>query len=201
MMYRRHRRGAAGGHVAPGLTGLRLGLVVVVGLAASCQDGIEPAGPSLEGGVPRDGAVEVTALPESDGGGCEPFLPALLTGSLMATGLACLECHGGTSADGQRFHAAGTVFDDVAREDRCQGVGEVQVVLTEPDGTEHRFLSNLAGNFYFDRELEFPVQARLEADGRVRRMAEDVEHGDCNACHTAEGEQNAPGRIVTPLVP
>jgi len=29
-------------------------------------------------------------------------------------------------------------------------------------------------------------------------MEDDVEHGDCNACHTASGEADAPGRIVRP---
>jgi len=30
--------------------------------------------------------------------------------------------------------------------------------------------------------------------------ADDIEqtNGDCNACHSAEGEQGAPGRIVLP---
>jgi len=33
---------------------------------------------------------------------------------------------------------------------------------------------------------------------RERRMTTPQFDGDCNACHTQDGLQNAPGRIVVP---
>ena len=36
------------------------------------------------------------------------------------------------------------------------------------------------------------------ANGKVRAMAQAVSSGDCNACHTLHGAQNAPGRIMAP---
>lgn len=113
-------------------------------------------------------------------------------------GRACLGCHGEDPSDRGFLTVAGTVFADVRQEDDCPGVDGAEVELTDATGRRVRLPTNLAGNFYLRTPVVFPLRARVIAGGRVRAMEDDVEHGDCNACHTASGEADAPGRIVRP---
>jgi hypothetical protein len=43
------------------------------------------------------------------------------------------------------------------------------------------------------------VTTRVEYNGQVRKMLTPLATtGNCNACHTEAGTQNAPGRIMLP---
>ena len=171
---------------------------------AGCADDPGPAGPrdaSLpDAGVADAGPIAVARLPDG-GADCALWGPSALPSSFMATGHPCLECHDRPAGAADAMTVAGTVFHRLRAHDDCQGESDVAVVVTGAEGDELRLQSNFAGNFYSTRALAFPIRARLETGGRVRRMADRVETGDCNGCHTQDGVEDAPGRIVTPAAP
>jgi hypothetical protein len=108
-------------------------------------------------------------------------------GPMMRPGEDCLGCHG--------FTAAGTVFDvpDAVVDD---GVKGVRVHLTGADGTTVTVRSNEAGNFYTKERLVFPLEVRVEKDGRSETMDEPAPDGRCNRCHTLPPLEDAPGRVA-----
>lgn len=117
----------------------------------------------------------------------------------MHPGMACLNCHAGN--DGPDVAAAGTVYPTPHEPDDCHGVSDATqavVVLTGSDGVEHVLPVNSAGNFLFDGALARPYRAKVVYDGRERVMLQPQVSGDCNGCHTEQGEHGAPGRIFLP---
>lgn len=119
---------------------------------------------------------------------------------LMHPGFACITCH--TDNQGPPFTIAGTVFQGLHAVDDCNGKPDVTVELTGADGTLTTLVSNAAGNFMLPVEqsqVVFPIHARVRIGTLVREMDGAVPHGDCNHCHTVDGWQGAPGRIVEPL--
>lgn len=46
--------------------------------------------------------------------------------------------------------------------------------------------------------LANPFTAKITAGGRERSMTTPQTSGDCNSCHTADGAEGAPGRILLP---
>ena len=90
--------------------------------------------------------------------------------------------------------------------DDCLGGGATiaggVVVVTDANGVEHsaNILSN--GNFFIESEatLVTPIHAEVRsADGtKVNKMNDPVDSGDCNSCHTENGANDAPGRIMAP---
>lgn len=177
--------------------------LLMAALAGACTGDGTPAGPRdasvPDVGPPRGGGI-VTTLPDG-GQDCEQWLPAAFPSSFMATGQPCLECHDRPMGSAEGMTVAGTVFDRLRTADGCQGVEDVRIVVSDAEGRTIELHSNFAGNFYTSREVAFPITARLEVDGWVRRMGVRVDHGDCNRCHTAGGAEMAPGRIVTPAPP
>jgi hypothetical protein len=81
------------------------------------------------------------------------------------------------------------------------------VEITDANGKVFKTTtSTLSGNFHMSSKAMpgflAPYTARiLDAAGNVRKMAGKQTNGDCNVCHTAAGDQGAPGRIVAPSVP
>jgi hypothetical protein len=126
-------------------------------------------------------------------------------GALKNAGEPCLECHrpGGKAAE--FLHAAGgTVY---ARRDaaRDAGIGGVEVTLRDASGRTATMMANAAGNFWWDRELRFPVSAavrrRVEGDGGagsppVASPGPTCSSGDCNRCHAVPPAGGARGRIA-----
>jgi len=165
-----------------------LALLAVV-LAACASDPPEPA--REDAGAPDAGTPD--AGPEQ----CEYFALAFVPSTAMRPGRPCLDCHD-EDDDIAPLTLAGTVFDDRHAEDDCRGVRSVQVIVTGADGTEHRLLTEVAGNFMTTADVAFPASARVVDDSAERSMLGPVEHGNCNACHTSEGAMDAPGRIVAP---
>ena len=151
-----------------------------------------------DGRLLRPDASRDSALP-TDGGECEPWSPAMSATSLMLPGAPCLDCHFRVLGPSDPMTVAGTVFADVRQREGCPGVSGVRVIVTDADGTEVAFTTNLAGNFYIRRELTFPIRVRLEDGELSREMEGEVDTGSCNTCHTPEGAEMAPGRVVAPL--
>ena len=48
------------------------------------------------------------------------------------------------------------------------------------------------------RRVMPPFKAKVTYMGRERAMAATQTSGDCNACHTQNGANSAPGRILLP---
>jgi hypothetical protein len=128
-------------------------------------------------------------------------------GPTMNPGLACgsSNCHG-SGGEGPRLWFGGTVYRTGHEPNLCRGGpadgDEARVVVTDKNGKVVSRLVNSAGNFVLEREdlgsLAFPIRAKVTYQGRERAMNTPQNSGDCNGCHTRDGTNGAPGRIVLP---
>jgi hypothetical protein len=117
-------------------------------------------------------------------------------GSTMAPGQACQSgrCHGGD------FDASGTIYPTAHEPDKCVGTGGSQVIITDANNTSYTLPVNPTGNFYtsFPASFKMPYTAKVVSGSKTRVMVGPQTNGDCNACHTEKGTQNAPGRVMAP---
>jgi hypothetical protein len=118
----------------------------------------------------------------------------------MAPGEPCLGCHLNNK---RKFWFAGTVFPTGHEPDDCfasSTVAGAQVVVTDSTGKALTATVGSTGNFYVARSGAFtpPFRAKVVKDGKTREMAAEQMDGDCNSCHTEQGTNLAPGRIVAP---
>ena len=111
----------------------------------------------------------------------------------MSPGRACLDCHS--------FAVAGTIYPTGHETNDCQGLNDAQVmlVITDANGDSATLPVNSVGNFAASGELTLPFTAKIVRGNAERRMRTPQTNTDCNECHTAEGANGAPGRIVPPL--
>lgn len=128
--------------------------------------------------------------------------------SRMNPGEACIACH--TEEDeGPTFQLAGTVYLTGHEPNDCNGgpvdtTDKASVVVTDANGKTITMPVNAAGNFYKQSltKLATPYVAKVLFQGRERIMAKEQTNGDCNSCHTQDGEPDGddqtPGRIVLP---
>jgi hypothetical protein len=119
----------------------------------------------------------------------------------MNPGLACITCH--AANEGPSFHVGGTVYPTLHENDRCYGVEAIgRVEVTDAEGRIYSAAINAYGNFRIDRSaglMTFPIRAKvISSSGSVREMPIPAPHGNCNACHTEQGANGAPGRILAP---
>lgn len=122
-------------------------------------------------------------------------------GPTMNPGRACIACHQNSGDDdAPSFAFAGTVMGGVHDDDLCRGVEGVTVeILDRDDVSVAQAMTNAAGNFFLRDPEVRPFRVRLQYQGRTREMFGHQDAvGDCMACHTAEGQSGAPGRIVAP---
>jgi hypothetical protein len=160
------------------------------GGGASTPDG----GAASDGGAGADGS-------SSDAGGTNYNTPAQcssgqnwngLSGPTMQPGAACGGCH--------VFTVAGTVYPTAHEPTYCNGanVSGTTVVITDAKGHVTTLQVNSAGNFYAQTSIVTPFQAKVVHGGNERAMSESQTSGDCNSCHTQQGANSAPGRIILP---
>lgn len=116
--------------------------------------------------------------------------------ALMHPGGACIACH--SSGEGPWYSAAGTVYPTTHEPDDCNGASGITVTITDAAGNVSSQTANSAGNFYFRTNFQFPIHAKVEANGATRQMLTPQMSGDCDLCHTQNGTANAPGRVVAP---
>lgn len=126
----------------------------------------------------------------------------------MFPGRACIDCHTREDDDdAPGFSVAGTVYPTGREPNDCngvQGLNDVQVVITDALGRVYTLAPNRAGNFFLEREsstpFAYPYTAKVVSGGgaKVRAMNTPQQSGDCNACHTQDGKNDAPGRVVIP---
>lgn len=118
----------------------------------------------------------------------------------MRPGHACISCHT-REGEGPRFTFAGTVFPTAHEPNDCKGYGggDAVLVIVDADGAEHEIrITNGSGNFGVSLSVPLPYAAKLRYDGRERAMKTAQTSGDCNSCHTEDGDDDAPGRVMLP---
>ncbi len=117
-------------------------------------------------------------------------------GRNMAPGDNCITCHQNTEAP--VYALAGTVMGAYKDDNGCNGIGGTTVRITDANGTTFDLPTTSAGNFYTRKSIVMPYTAKVLRNGKERAMAAMQTDGNCANCHTAEGQNNAPGRIVPP---
>ncbi len=115
----------------------------------------------------------------------------------MAPGQACQACH--QKQGGPAFTIAGTVYPSAHEPANCNGApGPMQVVVTDKNAKVVTITTNGVGNFSSNATLAAPFTAKVVAGAKTRAMAGALTSGDCNSCHTQNGTNGAPGRILAP---
>jgi hypothetical protein len=174
--------------------------------------------PKNDGGVtPSDtGAPGNDAAPIDDDAGPEFNVPPQCTSNTywtsgdtgsanMHPGLACRKCHVlGGSASKKTFDIGGTLYPTAHEPDDCNGIGNATIVITDANGATHSLSVNAVGNFSNDdlfgiAPIPKPYKAKVVVGGKERPMITPQTDGDCNNCHTQNGTQSAPGRLIVPL--
>lgn len=121
--------------------------------------------------------------------------------SNMDPGRTCISCHA-SSREGPRYELAGTVYPTAHEPDDCNGVNGgtsgAQVVVIDATGAQIVLQVNSVGNFYSREAFTAPYAAKVVKDGQERVMLSTQEDGDCNGCHSENGTNQAPGRIMLP---
>jgi hypothetical protein len=119
----------------------------------------------------------------------------------MQPGRACITCHLANGGD-PIVEVGGTVYPTLREPDRCEGVrGGAVVVVTDAKGRTEELAVGPTGNFSLrarNPKLEMPLSVKVIAGGKERRMFGKPSTGDCNSCHTEQGTNGAPGRILFP---
>lgn len=112
-------------------------------------------------------------------------------GPTMRPGESCPSCH--------NFLIAGTVFPTGHEPNDCNGVNAgVTVEITDAAGKVLTLEVNSVGNFYTTNSITFPYTAVLRSAKGTRAMSTPQSSPACNGCHTENGTNGAPGRIVAP---
>jgi hypothetical protein len=146
------------------------------------------AGPDLGDSVPNSAPVCTSGV---------YWLLGNLGTDVMNPGQACITCH--ATNNGPTFTAAGTVYPTTHEPNNCDGqVSGWTLVITDAAGNRISLTPNLAGNFDTKTPIVFPYTVQLSANGQTREMLTPQSTGDCNSCHTQDGANGAPGRIVAP---
>lgn len=181
-------------------------LLVLAVLAAACGGiGSTSTGPGDGGAADPDAAASDGAFDDASlvctSGRTSP--PALL-GSSHRPGESCMAtgCHAPSNPELPAFVISGTVYPTLHEPDDCVGGGAdasvVTVVVTDSTNTVRTLTVNAGGNFLYRGAFTPPYTAKVVMDGKENAATAPQTSGDCNSCHTAQGANGAPGRIMTP---
>lgn len=122
--------------------------------------------------------------------------------SSMHPGRACNACHQVSGGPNLRF--AGTVYRGAHDVDDCNGAAPpppLTVEITDKFGKTVTGAVNAAGNFTVQPpkgRFSAPYRAKILDGAKTRAMVGSVTSGDCNTCHSADGINGAPGRVLAP---
>jgi hypothetical protein len=110
----------------------------------------------------------------------------------MRPGDLCSNCHS--------FSIAGTAYKTEHEKAGCAGasVTGATVVITDATGAVTTLPVGSAGNFYSTAGITAPFRVKILYQGRERDMLSPQAFGSCNFCHTPNGANAAPGRIMLP---
>jgi mono/diheme cytochrome c family protein len=126
------------------------------------------------------------------------WAPGTPASPLMHPGKTCIACHSATG--GPSFTLAGTVFPTLHEPNDCNGAaggGSMTVVIIDAAGKTHSMPVNAAGNFTRVTGIPMPYRAMVVKGTKTREMKTAQTDGDCNGCHTEQGN-HSPGRIMAP---
>ena len=122
----------------------------------------------------------------------------------MNPGLPCRACHLQREEEEARFFM-GTVYPTLHEEDRCYSnvPAGTRVEIIDANGNVALTLPvRPRGNFMstsLNAGIALPFTARVVSPtGGVTQMMTPQTTGDCNGCHTEQGANGAPGRILLP---
>ncbi len=122
-------------------------------------------------------------------------------GSQMQPGKACITCHE-ANEDEPIVWVGGTVYPTLHEPNGCYGATEGQVVVTDATGRVITMPVGPTGNFSLSAKsaaaLVMPIRAKVVRNGSERVMGSPQSTGNCNECHTEQGANGAPGRILLP---
>lgn len=208
---------AAGLAIVLGLVAAPLGCSSSTSNAATGAGGAEGAGGNGAGGTAVGGAdagFGGAMGGDSGANGADAFaVPATCTSGqtwpggnhgskLMNPGLGCIACHSKNS-DAPALTLAGTIYPTAHEPNLCDGASsaiyaDATIVVTGADQNTITLTPNTAGNFLYQGTLALPFRIKLTYAGRERMMGVAQTSGDCNSCHTQDGANGAPGRILLP---
>ncbi len=116
---------------------------------------------------------------------------------LMHPGRDCIECHT-REGEGPKYTVAGTVYAQANQADDCFGVTGVSVEVTDANKQVIQLTSNEAGNFFTTQQIAFPYTVKVLSGGKENKMVAAQGTGACGSCHTQQGANAAPGRVLAP---
>jgi hypothetical protein len=112
-----------------------------------------------------------------------------------------LTCHS-NSPDAPRLTLGGTVYPTSHEPDDCNGVkgtSGIAIVITDGMGNQLPAIPvNDVGNFRYEGRIAAPFHVKVVARGKENAMSDSPANGECNSCHTRNGANSAPGRILAP---
>jgi hypothetical protein len=153
-----------------------------------------PAGECVAGKGPFDGPPVCTSQKTWTGG--DDGSPR------MHPGRACITCHTSSGEDdAPRLLIGGTVYPTGHEPNDCNGATAADAAVVEVTDAGGKVITlpvNAAGNFLTTSPIAFPIRVAVVANGKRRSMNGSPPRGDCNSCHTQDGANMAPGRIVLP---
>ena len=120
----------------------------------------------------------------------------------MHPGVACISCHAMSGGEAPTFAVAGTVYPTAREPNDCNGINGstsgTTVVIVDANNRSTTLPVNTVGNFYLQTTtaVALPFRAKVVRAGVERVMSTPQMSGDCNSCHTQDGANGAPGRIV-----
>lgn len=122
----------------------------------------------------------------------------------MHPGGACVACHK-QKGEGPQYAIAGTVFPTAHEPTDCNAqvaegppIDTAVIEITDANGVVSTIAVNKVGNFFRKAAVAKPYKARVLYDGKERVMVAEQTSGDCNVCHTQNGKDDAPGRVLLP---
>lgn len=151
-------------------------VAVVCALGSGCENGDDD-------GTPPENCSTNEAVNVEEGEDMEP-------------GGNCITCH--AQDEGPSYTIAGTVMGATNDDDRCAGLASITVEITDANGSVIELHTNSVGNFFYQGELATPYTAKVVRGGNEMAMAAPQSDPNCANCHTAEGLNSAPGRILAP---
>ena len=160
--------------------------------------------PPPAGGTPGDGGLGDAG---PDGGGAvkctsgKTWMGGNDGSPLMNPGQACNACH--QQQGGPNLRIAGTVYPSLHEPNNCIGSApppQLRVVVTDSRNRVFNMRVNASGNFVTENGARPrpPLKAAVTDGVKTRQMVGTVTSGDCNSCHTQNGVNGAPGRIMAP---
>lgn len=122
----------------------------------------------------------------------------------MNPGMACRSCHLNNKPE-RAYFFMGTAFPTLHEQDRCFSIVPTgtRVEIIDKNGQVALTMAVRAkGNFFSDSTtttIALPFTARvITPSGAISQMMTPQMTGDCNGCHTEQGANGAPGRVLLP---